>query len=154
MKIVQCRPDLENWPADHLNRYLASDGAEGFYVDFTTTGGPPKTPTLILTTIGRRTGQSVQTPLIFGKFEDNYVVIASLGGAPRHPAWYLNLVADPDVEIQIMGEHKRATASTVSGDKREALWNKMVEIYPPYLNYQARTERRIPVVLLAPLRGM
>lgn len=146
----KCQPELPDWPGDHLRRYLASNGEEGYYVDFSSIGGPPLTPTLILTTTGRKSGKPQMLPLIYGEADGNYVIVASKGGAPEHPAWYLNLVAHPDVALQIKGDKLRARARTASGAERAQLWDMMTKIYPPYDDYQKKTQREIPVVVLEP----
>jgi deazaflavin-dependent oxidoreductase (nitroreductase family) len=144
-------PARANWPAEHLQRYLATDGEDGYFVDFRAVGGPERTPTLILTTTGRRTGKPQTLPLIFGRSGKDYVIIASKGGAPAHPAWYLNLQAHPEVGLQIKGERLRARARVAGGEERSRLWGSMVAIYPPYERYQQKTAREIPVVVLEPL---
>jgi deazaflavin-dependent oxidoreductase (nitroreductase family) len=90
-------------------------------------------------------------PLIYKQVNNGFVIIASKGGAPTHPAWYLNLLANPDCEIQVAHDHYRVTARTAQGDERETLWRQLAEIYPPYNDYQAATTRKIPVVVLDPL---
>jgi deazaflavin-dependent oxidoreductase (nitroreductase family) len=92
-------------------------------------------------------------PLIYGKTEGGYAIVASKGGAPSHPAWFLNLTAHPDVEVQVEAKRFRARARTASGGERSALWDKMVKIYPPYTAYQKRTDREIPIVVLEPSGG-
>ena len=116
--------------------------------DSSPVGGPGLVPTLLLTTTGRRSGQPLVIPLIYGKADRGYVVIASKGGAPKHPGWYLNLVAQPEVGVQVIAERFRATALTATGEERADLWKKMVAIYPPYTEYQGKTDREIPVVVL------
>lgn len=148
MITVKVQPEMPDWPGDHMRRYLASDGEEGYYVDFRPIGGHELTPTMLLTTTGRKTGKSHTQPLIFGEFDGQVVIVASLGGAPRHPAWYFNLVANPAVGVQIKDRRFRARARTASGEERAALWTKMAEIYPPYEQYQKMTTREIPVVVL------
>ena len=142
--------DLPKWIADHLQRYLDTDGADGHLWDSAPVGGPGPIPTLLLTTTGRRSGKPIVMPLIYGETGGNYVVVASKGGAPKHPGWYLNLAAHKDVEVQILARRFRATARTASGAERAALWKQMAAIYPPYNDYQARTDREIPVVVLEP----
>jgi deazaflavin-dependent oxidoreductase (nitroreductase family) len=88
--------------------------------------------------------------LIFGKSGPNYLVVASKGGAPAHPSWYLNLQANPDVQVQVKADKFKALAYTAGPEERPALWKKMVEIYGPYAQYQTKTERQIPVVVLKP----
>lgn len=142
--------DLPKWIADHLQRYLETDGADGHMWDSAPVGGPGLIPTLLLTTTGRRSGKPIVMPLIYGEAGGNYVVVASKGGAPKHPGWYLNLAAHSDVGVQILAERFRATARTASGAERAELWQQMAAIYPPYNDYQAKTDREIPVVVLEP----
>ena len=108
---------------------------------------------LILHTIGRRSGQPRQTPLSYTMDGDTYVVIASDGGSPRHPDWYLNLQDDPDAEVDVGGRRLRVRAETVTGDERERLWHHATRSYWGYAGYQARTDRQIPVVRLSPSRS-
>jgi len=108
---------------------------------------------LVLHTIGRRSGQPRKTPLSYTKDGDTYVVIASDGGSPRHPDWYLNLQDDPDAEVDVGGRRLQVQASTVTGDERERLWRQAVQSYAGYAGYQARTDREIPVVRLSPTRS-
>ena len=133
---------------DHVRRYLESNGKDGHMWDSSIAGGPGPVPTLLLTTTGRKSGRSITLPLIYGKSGKDYVVIASKGGAPAHPAWFLNLDANPEVSIQVEANRMQATARTATGSERSVLWDQMVEIYPPYTEYQKRTEREIPVVVL------
>jgi deazaflavin-dependent oxidoreductase (nitroreductase family) len=136
------------WIQNHVQQYLASGGREGHMWDSSVVGGPGPLPTLLLTTTGRRSGTKQLVPLIYGKTEGGVVVIASKGGAPEHPGWYRNLSADPDVDVQVGTEQFGAKASTVEGPERAKLWDLMVGIYPPYVAYQKKTERKIPVVML------
>ncbi len=153
MSTVNIPENLPGWIADHLQRYLDTDGADRHLWDSAPVGGPGLLPTLLLTTTGRRSGQPGIMPLIYGEADGNYIVVASKGGAPKHPGWYLNLAANAAVEVQVQVQAKRfqATARTTSGDERAALWEKMAAIYPPYHDYQAKTEREIPVVVLEPV---
>jgi deazaflavin-dependent oxidoreductase (nitroreductase family) len=128
---------------EHVDRYLATGGEEGHDWE--------GTQTLILTTTGRRSGRQRQHPLIYGRHGDDFLVVASKGGAPRHPAWYLNLVADPDVEIQVRDERIRAHARTASREEKPELWSLMTKEWPAYDSYQENTEREIPVVVLEPV---
>jgi deazaflavin-dependent oxidoreductase (nitroreductase family) len=131
------------WVADHLRRYVETGGEDGHLWR--------GVPTLLLTTRGRRTGRLRRTPLIYGRDGDAYVVVASRGGTPDHPAWYLNLRADPEVSIQVGPDVMRARASTIEGDRRADVWGQMTQIWPDYDTYQAATERTIPLVRLEPL---
>jgi deazaflavin-dependent oxidoreductase (nitroreductase family) len=127
--------------AEHVRRYLETDGEVGYR-------WRNGAPILILTTAGRKSGEERVRPLIFGEDDGRYVVVASQGGAPSHPDWYLNLSADPNVHVQIKGDRFAARARTAEGEERERLWRTMAEIWPPYDEYQGRTDRTIPVVVL------
>jgi deazaflavin-dependent oxidoreductase (nitroreductase family) len=128
--------------ARHLARYIETDGEDGYIYN--------GVPSLILTATGRRSGEPRSTPLIFGRDGDRFIVIASLGGSDEDPGWYRNLAANPDAHVQVKGEHFSVRARTAEAEERARLWELMVEGYPPYADYQARTERRIPVVVLEP----
>ena len=125
---------------EHVRRYRETGGEVGHIWN--------GVPTLLLTTTGRRSGEQRTTPLIYGRDGERYVVVASKGGAPRHPAWYLNLSAKPDVELQVAAERFRARARTAAANERERLWGLMAGIWPAYDDYQAKTEREIPLVVL------
>jgi deazaflavin-dependent oxidoreductase (nitroreductase family) len=153
MSEVRVPDNLPKWIADHMQRYLETDGADGHMWDSAPVGGPGPIPTLLLTTTGRRSGKSLVMPLIYGEANGAYVVIASKGGAPKHPAWYLNLAANTEVEVQVIADRFRAQARTATGDERTNLWKKMREIYPPYDEYQGKTDREIPVVVLERING-
>jgi len=136
-------PDLALVGEEHVRRYLETDGEVGYLWN--------GVPALVLTTIGRKTGEPRQQALIFGRDGDNLVVIASMGGAPRHPSWYLNLTANPEVEVQVKGDKYRARARTASDpEERQRLWALMTSIWPNYDVYATRTTREIPVVVLEP----
>ena len=145
--------ELPKWIRDHVRRYQESDGEDGHLWDASLGGGTGMIQTLLLTTTGRKTGRSLLLPLIYGEHEGAYVIIASKGGFPTHPAWYLNLVANPKVELQVAARKFSAEARTATGDERATLWKQMVELYAPYTQYQDRTEREIPVVVLDPVSG-
>ena len=128
------------WQQEHARRYVESGGKDGHIWEGVTT--------LLLTTTGRRSGQARTTPLIYGRDGDRYVVVASRGGAPQHPAWYENLAAHLEVTVQVMADRFKARARTASAAERPALWKTMAAIWPPYDEYQAKTSRTIPVVIL------
>lgn len=142
-------PPLPNWITSHLEEY-ATDPEKARLFDASGVGGFENTPTLLLTTVGRRTGRTLTMPLIYGEADGAYVVIASKGGAPTHPGWFHNLSAEPNVDIQVGAEELAATARVAQGDERARLWDAMSKIYPPYLKYQEKTDRVIPVVVLDP----
>jgi deazaflavin-dependent oxidoreductase (nitroreductase family) len=143
--------ELPDWIKDHVARYLSSNGEDGYLWDASVGGGTGLVPTLLLTTVGRKSGRILTLPLIFGRSGPNYVVVASKGGAPAHPAWYLNLQASPEVQVQVKAEKFAARAHTADAAERAVLWPKMVEIYGPYAKYQTKTDRQIPVVVLKPI---
>jgi deazaflavin-dependent oxidoreductase (nitroreductase family) len=132
-----------SWQLDHLRAYVATDGAEGH--DWR------GAPALLLTTIGHRSGKARRTPLYYGRDAGNYLVVASKGGAPRDPAWYRNLSANPDVRVQVRGDRFAARARTADEGERARLWPVMTAIWPDYDAYQAKTDRRIPLVVLEPV---
>lgn len=142
---------LPDWIQQHLDQYVRTNGAEGHLRDFTAGGGKPDTPNLLLTTVGRKSGKPITLPLIYGKDGNNYLIVASKGGAPEHPAWYLNLVAKNLVELQVADKKFKAVARTAQGEERQRLWNLMADVYPPYDDYQKQTSREIPVVVLEPV---
>jgi deazaflavin-dependent oxidoreductase (nitroreductase family) len=131
----------ELYGAEHVERYRETDGEEGYLWREGST-------ILLLTTTGRSSGEPRTTPLIFGLDGDNPVIVASKGGAPEHPGWYRNLSKTPEVEVQIKGERFRARARDAEGEERERLWRLLNDIWPHYDEYQAKTDREIPVVVL------
>ena len=128
------------WQQEHARRYIESGGRDGHIWEGVTT--------LLLTTTGRRSGQSRTTPLIYGRAGDRYLVVASRGGAPTHPGWYENLVAQPVVQVQVMADRFSARARPATAAEKPALWKTMTAIWPPYDEYQKRTAREIPLVIL------
>jgi deazaflavin-dependent oxidoreductase (nitroreductase family) len=141
------QPAPPQWIVDHLRLYEESP-EKGHLWDATAPGGHPDTPTLLLTTTGRKSGKQLTMPLIYGKDGDRYVIVASKGGDPKHPAWYLNLQDNPQVHVQVVRDKFTATARTAKGEERARLWKMMTAIYPPYPSYQQKTDREIPVVVL------
>jgi F420H(2)-dependent quinone reductase len=109
-----------------------------------------KLPVLLLTTIGRRSGRPRTQPLAYAQAGDGYAVIASKGGAPQHPLWYLNLRANPLAEVTVGRETRRVRARDAQGEERERLWRALADLYPGYDRYAQKTSRRIPVVVLEP----
>ena len=145
--IPEYRPD---WIKEHVELYL-QDGEAGHYWDASLGGGEGMLTTLLLTTTGRKSGKSLVLPLIYRPTGDGgYCIIASKGGAPAHPAWFLNLEANPAVHVQVSTDKFDAVARVAEGEERERLWQMMVDYYAPYTDYQAATERQIPVVVLDP----
>ncbi|MWB98062.1 nitroreductase/quinone reductase family protein [Agromyces seonyuensis] len=126
----------------HVERYVETDGEAGYRWRNDTT-------ILLLTTLGRKSGEERTQPLIFRPWGDDYLVVASKGGTDAPPAWFLNLEADPSVTVQILDDRFAATARTATAEEQPAMWEEMVAAWPDYENYQRRTERRIPVVVLS-----
>jgi deazaflavin-dependent oxidoreductase (nitroreductase family) len=127
---------------EHVDRYVATDGEEGH--DW------QGTQTLLLTTTGRKSRRPITLPLIYGQHEDDYLLVASKGGAPQHPAWYLNLQANPEVEIQVKGNKMHARARTATAEEKRELWPIMTKEWPDYDHYQRKTDREIPLVVIEP----
>ncbi|MCU1287703.1 MAG: hypothetical protein JWO13_4053 [Acidobacteriales bacterium] len=125
---------------EHVQRYVDSDGEVGHEWQ--------GTKTLILTTTGRRSGAERRNALIYGQHGDDYLVVASKGGADDPPAWYLNLQANPEVQVQVLGDRFTARARTATPEEKPALWRTMTAEWPAYDEYQQKTERVIPVVIL------
>jgi len=138
------------WIAEHIELYR-SDPEKAHMWDSTPLGGPGLLPTLLLTTKGRKSGKPRSLPLIYGTTGDSFVVIASKGGMPTHPVWYLNLEAEPECKIQVGKRVLTTRARVAEGEERQRIWKQMAEIYPPYLDYQKATDRHIPVVVLDPI---
>ncbi|MFB7668670.1 nitroreductase family deazaflavin-dependent oxidoreductase [Kitasatospora sp. NPDC056138] len=138
-------PSPERWVREQVELYESSGGTEG-----TTLRGMP---VVILTTLGARSGKIRKTPLMRVEHEGTYAVVASMGGAPRHPVWYHNVVADPRVELQDGPEHRDMTAREVGEGEKRLWWARAVEAYPDYAQYQEKTDRAIPVFVLEPAPG-
>jgi deazaflavin-dependent oxidoreductase (nitroreductase family) len=131
------------WVKSHIKTYVESDGKKGHLWR--------GLPTLLLTTQGRKSGKLRRTALIYGRDGKNYLLVASNGGDPNHPSWYLNLSANPDVEIQAGTEKFRARARTATAEEKPRLWKNMSGIFPKYDQYQAKAGREIPLVIVEPV---
>lgn len=144
-------PDnLPDWIREHIELYMSDPEAAHMW-DSSALGGPGVLPTLLLITRGRKSGEPKPLPLIYKKVGNDYVIIASKGGAPSHPAWYLNLEAEPNCDIKVGALDLSVTARDAEGDEREDLWRQLAEVYPPYDDYKtAAGDRQIPVVVLQP----
>ena len=141
----------QNFVDDHRALYLRSGGAEGHIVDLTHAGARGLLPTLLLKTQGRKTGRTSMVPLIYGVFGDEWVVVGSKGGAPEHPAWFLNLEAQPDAAFQVANQAFGAAWRLAEGEEQARVWSYMQNLYPPYADYRtAAGGRSIPLVMLRP----
>ena len=131
------------WVRSHIREYVESDGKQGhLWRGYAA---------LLLTTRGRKSGKLRRTALIYGRDGKNYLLVASKGGAPTHPNWYLNLVENPEVEIQVGADKFTARARTASPEEKPRLWKVMTEIFPQYDAYQAKSRRDIPLVIVEPV---
>jgi deazaflavin-dependent oxidoreductase (nitroreductase family) len=133
--------DDDLFGAEHVRVYRETGGERGYHWRGTTI--------LLLSTRGRRSGELRTTPLIHRTDGERWVVVASKGGAPQHPSWFENLQADPDATIEVRGEEIPVRASVAEGEERARLWSLMCEVWPAYDDYQAKTTREIPVVVLS-----
>ncbi|MDX2709348.1 nitroreductase family deazaflavin-dependent oxidoreductase [Streptomyces sp. PA03-6a] len=140
--VGEYQPSPEQWVRDQVELYEGSGGTDG-----TTLRGKP---VIVLTTLGAKSGRIRKTPLMRVEHDGSYAVVASKGGAPQHPVWYHNLVADPRVELQDGPVRQDMTAREVTGDERAAWWERAVEAWPDYAEYQKNTDREIPVFVLEP----
>ena len=126
---------------EHVQSYLETNGEVGYR-------WREDAPIALLFTKGRASGEERINPLIFGRHGDSIVLVASKGGAPEHPGWYRNLRKNPDAEVQVMGDRWRVRARDAEGEERERLWAQMTGLWSHYDEYQEKTDRQIPVVVL------
>jgi F420H(2)-dependent quinone reductase len=133
-------PSPAQWVADQARLYEESGGTEG-----TTLQG---SPCLLLDTLGRKSGQWRRTVLLYGRDGEDYLIVASQGGADEHPSWYRNLSDHPEVGLRVGPERFTAHAETLSREEKARVWPHLLQVWPPYAEYQAKTERDIPVVRL------
>lgn len=132
---------LTSSSADHVRRYRASEGQDGHI-------NANGLRHLLLTTVGRKSGMERTTPLIYGREGERFIIVGSVGGADQHPRWFVNLVEHPEVHVQVGPERFAAMAHQATDEEKPRLWRLMAEIFPPYDEYQGRTRRVIPVVIL------
>jgi deazaflavin-dependent oxidoreductase (nitroreductase family) len=132
--------DLSLFGDSHVRAYRETDGETGYIWN--------AAPILLLTTKGRKSGAEHTSPLIFVRSGEDVAIIASNGGAPQHPAWFLNIEAHPNVQVQLKGDVYDAKARLADGAERARLWEEAVKVWPQYADYQAATDRKIPVVVL------
>ncbi|MGW6374904.1 nitroreductase family deazaflavin-dependent oxidoreductase [Rhodococcus sp. NPDC055112] len=135
-------PSPTKWSADQAALYESSGGTKG-----TTMQGKP---VVLLTTKGARSGKLRKAPLMRVEHEGEYAIVASLGGAPKHPVWYHNVIADPHVELQDGPDKRDMIAREVTGDEKAVWWERAVAVWPDYAEYQKKTDRQIPVFVLTP----
>jgi deazaflavin-dependent oxidoreductase (nitroreductase family) len=136
-------PSTSDWARENAEKYMASGGAEGTELK--------GRPVILLTTIGAKSGKVRKTPLMRVEHEGEYAVVASLGGAPKHPVWYFNIKAHPQVELQDGADTKDYESREVFGDEKAVWWERAVATWPDYAEYQKKTDRQIPVFVLSPV---
>jgi F420H(2)-dependent quinone reductase len=136
-------PSTSDWARENAEKYVESGGIEGTELQ--------GKPVILLTTIGAKTGKIRKTPLMRVEHDGEYAVVASLGGAPKHPVWYHNVKAHPRVELQDGPVTKDYEAREVFGDEKAPWWERAVEAWPDYAKYQEKTDRQIPVFVLTPI---
>jgi deazaflavin-dependent oxidoreductase (nitroreductase family) len=141
----QYEPSTANWARTQAERYEASGGTESNELR--------GRPIIVLTSIGAKTGKLRKTALMRVEHDGTYAVVASLGGAPKHPVWYYNLKADPRVELQDGATRRDYLAREVTGDEKAVWWERAVAAWPDYARYQTKTTRAIPVFVLEPIDG-
>ncbi|MFL6114828.1 MAG: nitroreductase family deazaflavin-dependent oxidoreductase [Catenulispora sp.] len=135
-------PSPRDYVRETVELYESSDGAQG-----NTMMGKP---IIILTTVGNKSGKVRKTPLMRVEHDGSYAAVASLGGAPKNPVWYYNILANPEVELQDGAEKKRYLAHEATGEEKAQWWARAVAVWPDYDNYQAKTDRAIPLFVLEP----
>ncbi|MCF2126465.1 nitroreductase family deazaflavin-dependent oxidoreductase [Strepomyces sp. STD 3.1] len=140
-------PSPTKWVREQVELYESSGGTKG------TTLQNTGLPVIVLTTRGAKSGKIRKTPLMRVEQDGTYAVVASLGGAPKHPVWYFNVKADPQVELQDGPVRRDMTAREVTGVEKAEWWERAVAAYPPYADYQKKTDREIPVFVLEPADG-
>jgi deazaflavin-dependent oxidoreductase (nitroreductase family) len=145
------RKERGDWTANHRDTYLRTGGVQGHIVDLSDIGGHTFTTHCLIRVKGRKSGRTQIVPLIYGDVGGEVVIVASKGGADRHPEWYLNLRAAPDIDFQIATQAFRSTWREPEGDERHKVWDFMSHVYPPYINYQKSTERHIPLIMMTPV---
>src|SRR5688572_21272633 len=142
------REARKDWVVEHRELYLRSGGAEGHIMDITPVGGHSFTTHCLIKYTGRKSGKIYITPLIYGDIGGEVVIVASKGGADTNPDWYLNIRDSEQVEFQIATQAFRATWREPQGAERDKVWAFMVDVFPSYANYQASTDRQIPLVMM------
>ena len=138
-------PSKARYARKQVEKYEATDGEKG--------GDMKGRPVIVLTSVGAKSGKIRKTQLMRVEHDGTYAVVASLGGAPEHPVWYYNLKANPHVELQDLATKRDYTAREVTGDEKTVWWDRAVEAWPEYANYQKKTSRQIPVFVLEPVEA-
>ena len=137
------KEDILGFMKDHIKRYLATNGEDGHLMN--------GFPCLVLTTTGKKSGEKRQAAVILGKHNNSYVIVASKGGSDTPPAWFVNLQANPRAHIQVKEKKMDVQMRVAEGAEHKQLWDMMAKVFPDYLEYQKKTQRKIPVVMLDPV---
>jgi deazaflavin-dependent oxidoreductase (nitroreductase family) len=145
------RETRKDWMTEHREMYLRSGGREGHIMDIAAVGGHSFTTHCLIRYTGRKTGRVFITPLIYGDIGGEVVICASKGGADEHPAWYVNIREQAEVEFQVATQAFRGTWREPEGAERDKVWAFMVDVFPSYTRYQQTTERLIPLVMMKPV---
>lgn len=146
--LTQIEQDMLDWRNNHLDTYLRTGGAEGHIWDISSAGGYETQTTLLLRTVGAKSGKERLSPLIYGDIGGEFVIVGSRGGAPEHPSWYHNIRSGGEVAFQVATQAFRAAWREPQGAERDKVWAFMADIFPPYLDYQSKTERPIPLIMM------
>jgi deazaflavin-dependent oxidoreductase (nitroreductase family) len=141
--VGEYEPSTSDWARQQAEQFEQSGGTNA-----NTLRG---IPIILLTTVGAKSGKIRKTPLMRVEHEGEYAVVASLGGAPKHPVWYHNIKANPHVELQDGSVRRDFMAREITGEEKAIWWERAMDAYPPYADYQAKTDREIPVFVLTPL---
>jgi F420H(2)-dependent quinone reductase len=136
-------PSTSDWAREQADKYMESHGTDGTELN--------GRPVILLTTVGAKTGKLRKTPLMRVEHDGEYAIVASLGGAPKNPVWYYNVVKHPQVELQDGTVTRDYEAREVSGDEKAEWWERAVAAFPPYADYQKKTDRQIPLFVLTPV---
>jgi F420H(2)-dependent quinone reductase len=136
-------PSPVDWSREQADKYIESGGTDGTILQ--------GKPVILLTTVGAKTGKLRKTPLMRVEHDGEYAIVASLGGAPKNPVWYYNVVANPRVELQDGTVARDYDAREVFGDEKATWWERAVQVWPDYAGYQEKTDRQIPVFVLTPV---
>jgi len=145
---AEIRAERGDWISDHRELYLSSGGTRGHIMDVSSVGGRELTTHCLIKYVGRKSGKTYISPLIYGNVGGEIVIVASKGGADTHPEWYLNILASETIGVQIATQAFEATWREPKGEERHDVWAFMTHLFPPYLAYQRSTSRHIPVVML------
>lgn len=151
VKMTELEDRRLDWTANHMYSYLSTGGAKGHITTLEDLGGYLLQTTLLIRTVGRKSGAIRIVPLVYGDIGGEALIVASKAGADVHPAWYLNLIEQPEIDFQIATQAFRGTWREPQAEERDAMWDFIQKIYPPYANYRKQAQREIPLVQMRPV---